>query len=313
MAKVTIEDISQLTGLSRGTVSRALNNRPDISQATRQRVLEACTSLNYVPSLAARALATGRSYVISVLAYELASQWFSQFLRGVIRGADALSYAVHVIEWPRDPATQAARAARLESERMDAVLVTAPLADAVQSAFDKSLAGRRLGTILPSFPSATDVYQPDLVEGARLIARRLTNSPGGAATYLTASGTGGAFGDALSAAFREIGQPAPKPAQSVSPSSGAIIAEDEAALVTGLRALAAQSREPGRDAGILVCGGGPLSESLGITSLDWEWESLGKRLAHAVLGRIGSDRNEPQQHIRVAPTLVERRSLAPAS
>ena len=54
MRKVTIEDISRDTGLSRGTVSRALNDRPDISTRTKQRVLETCRKLNYVPSFAAR-------------------------------------------------------------------------------------------------------------------------------------------------------------------------------------------------------------------------------------------------------------------
>ncbi len=67
MARITIEDISRQTGLSRGTVSRALNDRPDISRQTKQRVLEACRKLNYLPSHAARSLATGRSFAVAVL------------------------------------------------------------------------------------------------------------------------------------------------------------------------------------------------------------------------------------------------------
>ena len=71
MGKVTIEDISRSTGLSRGTVSRALNDRPDISAQTKQRVLEACLRLKYVPSHAARSLATGRRYAVAVLVDDL--------------------------------------------------------------------------------------------------------------------------------------------------------------------------------------------------------------------------------------------------
>ncbi|RMF85876.1 MAG: LacI family transcriptional regulator, partial [Planctomycetota bacterium] len=89
MGKVTIEDISRETGLSRGTVSRALNDRPDISAKTKRRVLEACRKLNYVPSYAARSLATGRRYAIAVIINSLTDPYDAEFARGVIAQGEA--------------------------------------------------------------------------------------------------------------------------------------------------------------------------------------------------------------------------------
>ena len=59
--KPTIEDIARLAGVSRGTVSRVLNHRPDVDRQTRARVLRVIEEQGYVPSLTAAGLAGGRN------------------------------------------------------------------------------------------------------------------------------------------------------------------------------------------------------------------------------------------------------------
>ena len=54
-----IARLAQELGISTGTVSRALNGKPDVNEATRRRVLEAAQRLGYAPNQAARALAQG--------------------------------------------------------------------------------------------------------------------------------------------------------------------------------------------------------------------------------------------------------------
>ena len=54
-----IARLAQELGISTGTVSRALNGKPDVNEATRRRVLEAAQRLGYAPNQAARALALG--------------------------------------------------------------------------------------------------------------------------------------------------------------------------------------------------------------------------------------------------------------
>ncbi|AHC16520.1 LacI family DNA-binding transcriptional regulator [Salinispira pacifica] len=58
MSKITIREVAQESGVSIGTVSRVLNNRPGVKEYTRQRVLEAMKSLGYQPDIAARELST---------------------------------------------------------------------------------------------------------------------------------------------------------------------------------------------------------------------------------------------------------------
>ncbi|MBC8992491.1 LacI family DNA-binding transcriptional regulator, partial [Micromonospora chalcea] len=61
-------DVARLAGVSHQTVSRVLNGHPNVREQTRLRVQAAITELGYRPNRAARALVTGRSQVIGVVA-----------------------------------------------------------------------------------------------------------------------------------------------------------------------------------------------------------------------------------------------------
>ncbi len=71
---VTIKDISKASGFSITTVSKALNNYPDISIATREKILALCDELGYIPNSSARSLKTLRSYTIGVVYEEITNQ-----------------------------------------------------------------------------------------------------------------------------------------------------------------------------------------------------------------------------------------------
>jgi len=62
---VTSEQVAKLAGVSRATVSRALNGSANVSEETRQRILEAIASLGYEPNVVAQNLARQRSRVIA--------------------------------------------------------------------------------------------------------------------------------------------------------------------------------------------------------------------------------------------------------
>lgn len=61
MAKITIVDIAQKAGVSRGTVDRVINNRPNVKPEIREKVLEVIEKYEYVPNKAARLLAAKAS------------------------------------------------------------------------------------------------------------------------------------------------------------------------------------------------------------------------------------------------------------
>src|SRR5215467_3469110 len=64
--KVTIRQLARLSGVSVGTVSRALNGYTDVNPETRERIERLARELDYTPAAAARSLKTQRSHVIGV-------------------------------------------------------------------------------------------------------------------------------------------------------------------------------------------------------------------------------------------------------
>src|SRR6478609_1198376 len=64
--RVTIRQLARLSGVSIGTVSRALNGYSDVNADTRERIVRLARELDYTPAAAARSLVTQRSHLIGV-------------------------------------------------------------------------------------------------------------------------------------------------------------------------------------------------------------------------------------------------------
>ena len=85
-ATVTLETIAQRVGLTRGTISAALNNSPasrSIPQHTKERIFAAARELNYQPNFFARSLRKKRSYTIGVLAREISDAQGASVIAGI--------------------------------------------------------------------------------------------------------------------------------------------------------------------------------------------------------------------------------------
>jgi LacI family gluconate utilization system Gnt-I transcriptional repressor len=80
---LTLRDVSEASGVSEMTVSRVLRNRGDVSDATRQRVLEAAKSLGYVPNKIAGALASNRVNLVAVIIPSLRNMVFPEVMSGI--------------------------------------------------------------------------------------------------------------------------------------------------------------------------------------------------------------------------------------
>ncbi|MDP9400127.1 MAG: LacI family transcriptional regulator, partial [Actinomycetota bacterium] len=88
----TIAEVAMSAGVGVGTVSRVLNDSPEVRPATRLRVLAAIDDLGYRPNRAARALAGGRTRTIGVLAPFFTQPSAVERLRGV---AEVLATSAH--------------------------------------------------------------------------------------------------------------------------------------------------------------------------------------------------------------------------
>ena len=73
---VSMKDIALRCGVSVGTVSKALNGRPDVGESTKQQILSVAKELGYTANSAARALKTNRSYCIGIVFTDLSNSGF---------------------------------------------------------------------------------------------------------------------------------------------------------------------------------------------------------------------------------------------
>ena len=99
---VSSKTIAERCGVPTPTVSKALNDHKDTSDATRKRVSQLADELGYFPNAAARALKTNRSYNIGVLFEEeagrgLTHEYFSGVLNGLKKQAEKLGYDITFI------------------------------------------------------------------------------------------------------------------------------------------------------------------------------------------------------------------------
>lgn len=80
---VTIKDIAKQMGVSVSTVSRALNNHPDIKPETKREVLEAMERFNYKPNALARSLINKKSYTVGLMIPDITDPFFAAIADGV--------------------------------------------------------------------------------------------------------------------------------------------------------------------------------------------------------------------------------------
>jgi LacI family transcriptional regulator len=101
LKKVTIKDIAKMCGISTQTVSRVINNRPDVAPETRVAVEKAITEMGYQPSALARSLVQQRSYTLGVITAGLRFVGVSQTLNGIAEQCENSNYALFLKELPR--------------------------------------------------------------------------------------------------------------------------------------------------------------------------------------------------------------------
>src|SRR5215469_2123164 len=90
----TINDIARRAGLSKASVSRALNGKQDVDPETRKRVLALAAEMAYVPSASARALSKGHSACLGLLVPSLTWPWVLEVLRGMAEEIEQSGYSL---------------------------------------------------------------------------------------------------------------------------------------------------------------------------------------------------------------------------
>ncbi|NOX63975.1 MAG: LacI family transcriptional regulator [Chloroflexi bacterium] len=121
--RVTISDVAKLAGVSSQTVSRVINNKPEVSPKTRQRVLEVIEQTGYRPSAVARGLATSRTSTIGMVVPDISNPFFSDIARGIEATAYDQGYNVFLCNSNEDPERELEVLFSLEEKQVDGVIL----------------------------------------------------------------------------------------------------------------------------------------------------------------------------------------------
>ncbi|MCI7740803.1 MAG: LacI family transcriptional regulator [Clostridiales bacterium] len=113
---MTIKDIARACGVSVSTVSRVLNNRPDVSEDVRKRVLATVEAKGYIPNNSARDLVRSRSDAIGVIVRGTGNLFFSEMLKTISREIEKRGYTM-VLQFIDSGADEVKAGAILEREK----------------------------------------------------------------------------------------------------------------------------------------------------------------------------------------------------
>ncbi len=171
--KVNMREVAALAGVSHQTVSRVLNDHPNIRPATRDRVLRVMEEVNYRPNSAARALVTSKTHRIGVLLDSGVEYGPNSTLRGFESAARAKGYSVASITVGADHTLDPHIAfEHLLAQGIDALCVIAPRSSSLDVLSD---AAPRLPTLVVKAAS-DDAFLTATVDqelGAALAVRHL--------------------------------------------------------------------------------------------------------------------------------------------
>ncbi len=322
--------------MSHQTVSRVLNDHPNVRGETRQRVLEAIDSLGYRRNPAARALVTRHSRTLGVVCFDTTLYGPASMLYGIEQAARSTGYFVSIVSLRTITRASVQEAVgHLSDQGVDGIVVIAPQRQATRALADLrvdvplvAVEGGRAGDV--------PVVSVDQVAGAKLAVGHLLElghatvwHVAGPSEWLEAEGRVKGWSEALAAAGRE----APEPLTGDwSPRSGyeagrvlasalasgredptaVFVANDQMALGL-LRALTEAGVEvPGR---ISVVGFDDIPESAyfspPLTTVRQDFGAVGRQAIEVLLRRIDVPAGGLPERVVVPAELVVRDSTRP--
>jgi LacI family transcriptional regulator len=101
--KPTIISVAKLANVSKATVSRVINNNPQVKEEIKQRVLRAIDELAYHPSAVARNLAKSTTNMIGLILPDITNPFFPGLARGIEDAAHRLGYTLFISNTDNEP------------------------------------------------------------------------------------------------------------------------------------------------------------------------------------------------------------------
>jgi LacI family transcriptional regulator len=124
MSHVTLRDIAKKAGVTTTTISRALNNKPDVSPKTKDKILRIAKNLGYTPNLLAKSLRSRKSKTIGVVLADISNPFFAAIAKGIEDAAHKRSYSIILCNTNEEYEKEEEALRVLVEKRVDGLLIT---------------------------------------------------------------------------------------------------------------------------------------------------------------------------------------------
>ncbi|MDQ2584131.1 LacI family transcriptional regulator [Saccharothrix yanglingensis] len=323
-------DVAKLAGVSHQTVSRVLNGHPNVREQTRLRVRAAIAELGYRPNKAARALVTGRSQLIGVVAQNSTLYGPASLLAAFEQAAAVAGFAVSVGRvnvLDRNSISDAVE--RHRDQRVAGIVVIAPTASA-NDAVGAVSAGIPLVTVDGDPERSTPLVTVDQAAGAFAATTHLLEAGhrtvwhvSGPPDWFDSAGRIRGWRSALETAGLEVPPVVPADWSAASgyragqmlarmPEVTAIFAANDHLALGILRAMSERGRTVPHD--VSVVGFDDVPEAAyfipPLTTIRPDFDAVARETLGLLLAQVGDGEVGASQRT-IAPSLVTRDSVAP--
>lgn len=124
---VTLKEVAVALGVSTMTVSRAINNRPNVDPKTKQDILEVAQKMGYTPNHVAKSLVSSRTYTIGVVIPEISHSFFPDVVHGIEEATKDRTYQIFLTNTSESFDTERKAIDALRSKRVDGILISTSL------------------------------------------------------------------------------------------------------------------------------------------------------------------------------------------
>lgn len=331
---VRMKDIAKKLGVSAVTVSKVLHDHPDISDKTRNRVLEYIKKVDYQPNILARSLVTGHSFLVGLVVPDLLHPFFAEIAKSLSQALGSKGYLLTIASSEEDPDLEVREIRQLQARSLDALVIASCAMDSAhikqlaQQAHPYLLIDRDFAGVPSNFVGTNDVSAGRIATehliqiGCRRIAhiRGRNNSTG--------HGRFEGYKEALRAAglryrpeyvisrpnvdvdSKEQGKQAMQTLLSRKVRPDAVFCYNDPLAIGAMERILDEGYNIPNDISIIGCGNLHFDASLrvGLSSIDQQSRLIGKRAGEVLLEIFKSKKPTAPRTIVLEPTLVARAS-----
>ena len=135
---ITIKDVAELAGVSKATVSRALNNSGYVSPETKKKIDEIIEKYHYLPSASAVNLSKQETTTIGVVVPEIGNLFYADIVQGITRKADELNLSLVLFDTGNNMEREEKAIRVLQQQRVKGIIL-GPSIDYAESKRGKKL------------------------------------------------------------------------------------------------------------------------------------------------------------------------------